>query len=497
MQLAQDKKNKNLIEDANYTKFIRFAKVTKVYDASSLGKNYGEVELVWLDSQDHVNGTVSFLKSGYSTIHGSGIVVMPSVGDIVGCLAVQGAGPIIIGFISQQQILAVLGSTQNTNIPGTIRPLFSGEVLVKSRAQSEIYLKKDGGISIICRDANKATQVVNTDTLLNTEPLLEKTMCSSENVQVEMHLGVQGLTENLRQVGCSPSIFQIAAHTTTQQSVELQATAGHLTYVLPVDDTATIAEIDRVDILVKNPDGTEDFKKTVSGASIELFTQYVYLPQQDMINGQTESPCTLDSNRVITSITLPTNVSGLVKKGTILRVVYFTKSVLAGLEINKTGDVFIDGRNLVFRSSQKKACLGLFDSSKIVASSKQVELGDKLGGYVETTPGGITLSAGKFKTAEIAQYVADNASCLGPVQYFYILDNYPLIAYTAETQEYRIVGLSEYVGLSSDIRYNIRPRSFDLEDSAEGAFTRNKLVSLIQSSTEPVQSYGELRTGAV
>ena len=118
MKSAQDLNRTELTNVGDYTKHIRFARVVKVYDAATVlaeNKNYGLVDLVWVDTNDKVNGSVDFLKTGYSSNFGYGIIVMPSVGDIAACYTLSASTPIILGFISRNQWKALIADKDNTS----------------------------------------------------------------------------------------------------------------------------------------------------------------------------------------------------------------------------------------------------------------------------------------------------------------------------------------------------------------------------------------------
>lgn len=480
----------------DYTKHIRFARVTKVFDASTLAesKDYGCVNLAWTDTEDQINGPVSFLKTGYSSVFGYGIIVMPSVGDIAACYTVTGAPPIILGFFSKDQFSATKAGKDNASSLAYIQPLRSGEILIKGKSQSEILLKNDGRVKVTVKDGTNTNTVYNNDNQYTTDTFLEKPSCADSNTVVEMELGN---SEEL--AGPANQVFSLTAGGIVTQDFAFMATPNVLQYSLNPVTKSEILGVEAVKFYAVGENGKEVLKKSLGPSSrVGLIKSYYYTQGLTKTNDIEQNSCTMDSNGVITSVTLPPDVNGLLTKNTKVVVTLRIKNPKFSFKVNSLGDALIDCRNFIVRAAEKKSYLGLFDDARAVVGAVNTEIGDKLTGFVRTDRDGVHISSGSFSQSAIETTNSENIkSVVGDSHYFYIADEFPLFAYTPDDKSnpYHIVLLPEYAGLSSYTKARITSRPFDPDYNSEG-FTRaamNKLINQAKESGNAWLAYGKLR----
>ncbi len=483
----------------DFTKYIRFAKVIKVYDSDTFaeGDAYGCVDLVWLDTLDQINGHISFIKPGYSAIYGSGIIVMPNVNDIAACYVVQDSAPIILGFFSKDQFMAATNEDLKEGYGeiGYIRPLKSGEILIKGRSQSEIYLKRDGSIRLTVQDGTSTKAAATNQVTLNNEPLVERPSSSAFNTQVEVLLGADS-TKSGPGTGYGTTVFSIDASKRFKSSVILDAAKGVLSYSIPVDTSSEIVEIEKV-VICTISEGTVVVKKEVTNG-IKLDTQYTYFPQEVGANGATKDPCTLDINHSFAFITLPRLVAGDVVSGVKLIVHYIAKKKTLSLAGNKLGDLFIDARNIVMRAADSNSYLGLFGNGNVRLGGSSIEIGDRLRGHILVDKAGVVSSPGISPFgAVVAGDKETSVSTVGFSQVFYITDDWPLFSYDSVTKKYEVCDYESYRRLSMYDRCDILPRAFDASNTASG-FTEEDAKALMEeykskNGTYPI-TYGEVKT---
>ena len=497
MKSAQDLKRKELTNEGDYTKHIRFARVVKVYDSDTVlaeNKNYGLVDLAWVDTNDKVNGSVDFLKSGYSSNFGYGVIVMPSVGDIAACYTLSASTPIILGFISRNQWRALIADKDNADDIAHMPALKSGEILIKGSSQSTIHVKKDGLIKIVAKDGTNTTPVPNKNAQFGSDKFFDKVSDEDTNTVLEMELG-----NSDKAAGPAKQIFSLTSGKSSTQKYVLNAAPNVLQYSLTPATQVEIEGIESIKLYSVGTDGKRVLKKTLGpNSKVRLVKTYYYTQALLDQNDTSKNTCTLDSNGIITSFTLPANVAGLLAKNTELEVTVFVKKPDFSFKVNGLGDVLIDCRNFVVRTKENKSCLGLFENSHTVLSSITNEIGNKLTGYIRTDRGGVHTSAGTFQYAKLENVeAADSKNITGETFYFYILDEFPLIAYTPDNkaQPYHFVSTAEYVGLSAKERTSIKCKPFDSDFSQEG-FNRERFTNLLTEAEKNNQKwmpYGSLR----
>lgn len=126
---------------------------------------YGKLEIVWLDGYGKNKGYVDYILPAYSWQTGSGFFYVPQKGDVVACLMRPGSQtPIVVGSFpylkslsiakayTQKDILDALNT--NSSMAGYLRPLVSGEYLLKSAYQGEIVLNKAGSVQLLGRNTD-------------------------------------------------------------------------------------------------------------------------------------------------------------------------------------------------------------------------------------------------------------------------------------------------------------------------------------------------------
>ena len=498
-QILRIDKDLNLDNREDYTKFIRFARVLKVYDADTLANkdNYGTVELMWLDTGDNINGTVSYLKAGYSVIYGSGIIVVPNVGDIAACYVVQGGPPIIVGFFSRNQFEAAVNPDKSGFTEfGTIRPLYAGEILIKGRSQSEIYLKNDGTVNIKVQDGTNTSTTSSNEVTKNSEQIFSRADASALNTQVEVVLGVDSDAAGNKS-GASKEVFRIESASTFANSVALRAQKNQRTFFLPVASDSEITEVTKVELCSASNSGTLSVVKSIT-AGFELKTQYKYLPEEVGDNGVSKDPCTLDFNSSFAYVTLPAVAAGYVTSSTMVRVFFNAKRRSVRVSANTMGDLFLDARNIVMRSKNSGSYLGLFGNGDVRLGGSNIEIGDRLKGHIKLDQAGIELSPGNGPQSTV--HTVERKDLLQATGYktlFYINDDYPPFIFDAEQELYTICTRQEYNSLSNAEKCNILPRNFD-PLGTPGGFTESTMNALLANylvdNGVEATSYGEMKT---
>lgn len=131
----------------------------QIDEGTSRRQKYGKVKVKWLDGAGEAPTSkegVSFSSSFVDWIYGSGIWVMPNIGDLAVCLTRPGGEIIVVGFIPLQAGKLVVDKAQEAEKRlGRIRRLKSGEVSIVSNELGEIYLDRNGSIRGIVRDISK------------------------------------------------------------------------------------------------------------------------------------------------------------------------------------------------------------------------------------------------------------------------------------------------------------------------------------------------------
>ena len=255
--------------------------------------------------------------------------------------------------------------------------------------------------------------------------------------------------------------------------------------------------LDTVKIYNKKSDGTLELKKVLDRNSpVSLLRSYYYNTGiTDEISR--EHSCTMDSNSIVTSISLPPSIAGLLIENTLIQVTLYIKKPAFSLKVNEFGDLIVNCRNAVINAEDNKSQFGVFANSKIVSNAVNTVLGNPLTGCITTKRDGVHLSAGMFPNAGIEEIEPkDIKSMTEDTFYFYILDEFPLIKYDPddEVNPFKIVDAVEYKSLDTVTRNNIRCKPFDTTDDG---FTRTKLDKLMHdfyAETNTIITYGQLKS---
>lgn len=498
MLSAQDIKDNELSPYGDYTKYIRYAKVTTVYDSVEISEKdlYGTVSLMWLDTGAPVNGNVSYLKPGYSSNYGYGIIVVPSVGDIAACYCVSGAPPVILGFLSRHQFESVTADKSNADKIANVEHLRSGEILIKGKSQSSIIIRNDGKIDISVKDGRNITSVVNPDLRRTDELFQDRVSNEAQNTVLDVSFG---LSDEL--AGPGRQVISCTTGPATTQTFEVPAVPGVLTYTLPNLSGVDVLGIDSVRIyLVK--DGKRSLQKVLDrNGRVGLVRSYYYKKGLSHEISRDDT-CSMDTNGVVTSVVIPTTVAGLLKNAnTILQITLIIKRPPFSLKVNEFGDLLINCRNAVIQAQDGKSQLGVMADSSIIANAVKATLGNKLTGCVQTNRDGVHISSGSFTNAGIEEIHPENIKDITEdVFYFYVDDAFPLISYNPDNvgHPYSIVSTNEYCNLSDYDKNRIFCKAFDYTTgvSATDGFTRKTMDSLIEeayTTQTPFVSYGELK----
>jgi len=499
MLLAEDVKTKELVDTVSFTKTVRFAKVSKVYDADCYNENYGKVELIWLDTQLPVSGLVDVVESSSSAIYGCGIYGMPNIGDIALCLPQNNGAPIVLGFINPNKFKATNSSADNIDLLGNMPKLRAGEYFIRGRAQSSIWLKNDGTVNIVAKNGNMLSDIVSSSSKddLSSLELIRKVGSANNNNVFELNIGAP-VEEHAVFAGCSICIFTAGTYQYANSRVSVPGKQNVYLYTIPLPEGSELVAVNSAILYEDNNTPV----KAVQDGNLQYQTSSTYASSS--VNGSilTTHPCTLDSEVKLAQVEVPGELVALIGRKDVNYNIVFdivTKTMKGGIRINTEGDVFIDGRNVVLRSQNKKASLGLFDDGNTLINTTKARIGDKLGGSIIIDRGGIILSAGTSESGHVvncgATYEDTITQAYGPYIYFYITGNLPLVKYDTQTTKFELVSAAEYDDLTPIDKYKICPRTYDPDDTVleQGAFTEQTMLKLIEANPQ-APDYNTLRS---
>ena len=500
--LASDKTS-DITNNPTGTGYVRYAKVVNVYDSTTINTstNYGKVDLVWLDTMDAVNGSVSITQPMYSNVHGCGIYSLPCVNDVAVCLQQQDGPPLILGFLPVNQYFAVTAGDKNGyGQLGYMPKLKSGEILIKSKSQSYIYFRNDGSINIRSYDGTNTSETLSEDVALNHAPIINRTASNESNVLVDISLGGKDKTSG-SDVCRGTSVFSVSSGTCTTATATFQCIERQSVFSISNTNNYEVADIDFITIKEPSSDGTSSSVTKTLTTGFTFRTEYTYIANKDTSNGPYTDTCTVDSNPSTTFVTLDNKSAQYVTDSSILTIQYKLRQVNVKVAGSSTGDIAIDGNNIVLRANHGQAYLGLFEDGRVQLGGKQVEIGDRLHGHIKTSAAGVVASAGNIPNAYVHMAQPEEAPIVnGPVALFYINDAYPLFKYNFlvedKNKRYSIVTYTEYSTYSDAQRKDILPRCFDPIDTIDG-FTSDYANALIEATVKAgisVMPYGEMKT---
>ena len=484
----------------DYTKSIRFARILNVYDASILDSSasahnkYGKAEILFLDGLGTVPVEIPILSSWFSWTRGSGIMFMPEQNDIVACLMQHNGYPVIIGFLPYKwdETAEKPVKIKKTSV-GYTKPLYKGEVCIKASSGGYILLNKNGSVEIDGVDSSINELVISEIDGNNNEVMFNRTLNEGESGVSKTVVGKRYLPDGTpKYVGNFPQIFESGVSTIYTQSIDLPF-AESVTFNLQSD--AEIVEVKSVEVVYSDGNATKHY--IVGDKQYTLIAENVYTPGSKNDNELYYKPATTEKNSIKYTLTIPNkNFSNAT-----IKLTYDAKVFLGGVRVNSGGDLFLDGRNVVVRSSNENATLVLTDDGRAnLRGSGNTSIGNADGGLLRCTQAGVMYSNGIGRDAmgdtesEITKM--NLWSALGAEDkdfgaLFYISDNLPLFRLykDGDTWEYKTVTDDEYSALSIKSKATVNKLTL----SMCGFFlTKDKLAQLL---LDDATTYGDLKAG--
>lgn len=499
--ILRDVQKPDVTDLGDYTKSIRFARILRVYDASILEvpssdrSKYGKAEVLFLDGLGTVPTEIPILSNWFSWTRGSGIMFMPEQNDIVACLQQHNGYPVIIGFLpykwdeTTEQPIKV----RKTSI-GYTRPLYKGEVCLKSSSGGYVLLNKNGSVEIDGVDGSLTDTVISEIDGNNQEVMFERTKIESESGISKTVVGKRYLTNGTPvYVGNFPQIFESGVSNYYTQTIELPYSE---TMSFNLQSDTEIVKIRSVEV-VYNTNGAT--KRNVIGENQYVLTaDNIYTPGSTDEGAMYYRPATTERN----SIKYTLNIPAQKVSGATVKITYDAKTFQGGVRVNSGGDLFLDGRNVILRSYGENASLSLTEEGEAALRGGGVtNIGNPDGGLLRCTQTGVLYSSGIGVTPEVAKEeqikLMDIWSALDAEDpeigaLFYISDNLPLfkLKQTDDKWDYSVVTEEDYAKLSTKARATVHKISLSL---SELFLTKQKLATLLESDFVP---YGDLKAGA-
>lgn len=476
---------------SDYQHLLRLARIVDVYDASYLESTaskdksrYGKVRILWLDGSGYVPQDLDVSKSWFSWKRGATIAAMPEIDDIVVCLKRPSGYPVVLGFLpyrwdsASSKIRPISDDTV-----GSIKPLYKGEILLKSSSQGEIYLTKQGNIKISTYDPSDVSNVV-TDLNSNcTEQLFRRV--NNNNKVVECTLGYDFLSDGVvKPAGTSPQIFSVGTHIKTNLTISFPY-EKEIQFFL-YEDTELV-EIRSLTISSQNKgiSGTESIEKS----RYDLKATAIYTPGSADASTETLNPCTTEKNSYIYTIKFNDTVKH--QSTDVVTLELITKKFVGGLRVNSCGDVFIDGRNVVIRSKDGKSSAKFSEDGQTLIRGTSTTTGNIYEGSVRCDSSGVKLYKGIYSGSDILQEnpesVVDSTA-----SYFYVTDYYPLLKLYKSFGTWNLDGvtLEEYSSLDDNEKTGIEKMWVSPKESSD-APSQSFLTGLIKKG---FPSYAELKS---
>lgn len=521
LQTARDANTPYPSDPINLSKYIRLARITKVYDIDEAYptnlSEYGNVEIMWLDAVDPYNNkeTIPCLTPGASWSRGSGIYRMPHINDVAAVFQLPNTRPIIIGYLPKYLTQAITADSDSpAEVVGKLPALRSGEILLKSSGQNEIIISNNDVIKFITRDASQHSIVSTEDIPETTEFEFARVLNNDNNITAELTLGLSGDTLGAGDVVAAleiPTFYQKIC----EFSIEKNAQAS---FTLPTSYTGVAYKISSAVFVPSQGNQTSSVihNKTLNINDFTIDTLRSYTKSDGTDTGDVNSNELSFDGTIYTSIVTiqNTKTSSLLKAGgkLVLSVVY--REVLGSIKVNNLADCEINMRNIVFKN-KKNVMLGLFDDGTLRTNAAETEIGNTLTGHMRLNPAGVSINAG-LSTGAVVKINTDEESIKnhlytdGPVKqnevatdtkkssagrhYFAISDSLPLFYYDTDNKCFGITLQEEYDKLTVETRIHIPYRNFD--DSDSGLFTVGRVQELLKtynSNKSLFKPYGELR----
>ena len=504
IRTVRDRENPYPTDNFTLSDYVRIGRVIEVYDKAVLGTEpdkYGCVRVIWIDVADPNNTDseeiIPCLTPGASWSWGSGIYRFPHINDKVAVLQLPNGRPIVIGYIpySLKEAVAVTEDTINSEV-GKLPPMASGDILLKSSGQNEVFISNEGVVRVITRDKRNKDTIYTDSIQTNTEPTIDRVNCGEQNITSIFTLG-----ETNKKLGCGSVVAEIDVPSYTQEVITREITNDKaLTLDLPFYSYKIPTSI----IGLTHFRGNKSTYFSPDNCALTTTYSYTRANSNDKYDLNI-NPLTLDNPVITSSISLGKKITNILKPGDIIYITLVYKTSLSNLQFNNLGDCQLTGRNIVLKNN-KNVSIGLFDDGSLRMSAGKTEIGDTTTGHIRLNQAGVSLSRGLNKTATVTSCNEDKELfrhlTLGGTDdvtgrhYFAVSDTLPLFCYDTteriEANRIKVVSKEEYDKLGSDIRLSIPYKNLD----AQGPLTLdviNNAISRGEQDFGVVYTYGELR----
>lgn len=473
----------------DYRGSLRLARIFEVYDASFLKSSasserykYGKVKILWLDGTGSVPKLLDVCKSWSSWKRGSGIFTMPEKDDIVICQERPEGYPVILGFLPYKWDVAsgMIKKVEEDTV-GPIRPLYSGEILLKSSSQAEVLLSKEGNIKVFASDPTNTSNVITNLDGNCTEKIFTR-VNNDEKKVLECTFGYDYLQDNvLKPVGSSAQVCNISSTYTSGLLLTFPFTKS-VSFTLSED--TVLEDISRVYIKPNNEPTSKE--NSIEKSRYSLSVQTVYTPGSENASTDTFKPCSTEKNSYIYTLSFLDNVS--YSPNSFIYIECIIKMISGSIRLNSHGDLFLDGRNVVIRSSQGKSSLILGEGGISELRGIRTQVGNDYEGSVVCDSSGVKFSEGIVEDSTVTKITTK--SLIGDTAYYYILDTYPLIKVTLNDGIWKFTGVTkeEYLSLDSEQRESIGKMWIS---EIKSLLTRTELERIC---SEGFPSYAELKS---
>jgi hypothetical protein len=228
-------------------------------------------------------------------------------------------------------------------------------------------------------------------------------------------------------------------------------------------------------------------------------TETVYLPFDPQVNSLLFKPCNAEKNVVKYTLSIP-NFSFVADNVIVVNAII--RRVLGAVRLNSSGDLFLDGRNVIVRSKEGNSSLALKEDGNAKMQGITTEIGSTLSGKLLLNKAGIVKEVGNFSAATETLRNTETTATKSSPKLFYVDDAFPMIkAYFVSAEEasadepsgWVLSGVTkdEYSLLTIEERSSVEKTYVtQVEDSTQ--ITESFLLKLIQ---EGYPSYGALKAG--
>lgn len=477
----------------NFSKSLRYARIVDVYDSSVLEGSlseqdkYGKASIIFLDSVGSSPVLVPFLVPWYSWTRGSGILAIPEANDIVACVEQVGGYPQIIGFLPYKWDEATNSLIKKDNTIGNIRPLKKGEILLKSSYAGEVYLNKSGSVELVASDPSVNENVITSIDGNCSENIFTRVLPTEDAKISRTVIGNSYLIDgNVKYVGNSPVVFESGKYLVKSQSLSLPY-SQELDFILSSD--TELVEIESVKIVTLE---NNRYKSTyLRSSQYSIVSQNIYNTGSSDPGNIDYRPATTERNSFKYTLYLPK----LSVSNANVVIDFKSRSFISGIRFNSLGDIFIDGRNVIMRSTNENASLSLTTDGKAdLRGAVSTTLGETNAGCLKCSGNTVGYSTGvatpedssivQLKPEEMMGVVNDTDGAL-----FYISDALPLIRLYKENDVWKYKAVTEDEYSSYDTFYKASVKKICLS-YLNGLFTEDELLKIMDSSAP---SYSTLK----